>query len=110
MRIGTAPHDMHIFVCQHSREGERASCGARWNASEAVAELKRLCKEKNLPARVTGSGCLGPCEQGPNIMVYPQKAWFHELEMSDLPSIVDRLVRDRGIRSFDSGQGPGEVH
>lgn len=103
MRIGTAPHDMHIFVCQHSREGERASCGARWNASDAVAELKRLCKEKNLPARVTGSGCLGPCEQGPNIMAYPQKAWFHEVEMSDLPAIVDRLLEHRGIQASDSG-------
>ncbi|HQF55398.1 MAG TPA: (2Fe-2S) ferredoxin domain-containing protein [Fibrobacteria bacterium] len=103
MRIGTAPHDMHIFVCQHSREGERASCGARWNASDAVAELKRLCKEKSLPARVSGSGCLGPCEMGPNIMVYPQKTWFHEVGLADLPAIVDHLVDNRGIRSSDSG-------
>ncbi len=109
MRIGTAPHDMHIFVCQHSRDGERASCGVGWNASEAVAELKRLCKERNLSARVSGSGCLGPCAQGPNVMVYPQKAWFHEVAMADLPAIVDHLVDNRGIRASDSGPGPGAV-
>lgn len=103
MRIETAPHEMHVFVCQHSRPDGRASCGDRWNAMEAVLELKRLCKEKNLQARVSGSGCLGPCEKGPNIMVYPQKVWFHDVSMADLPAIVDHLVCERGIQASDSG-------
>ena len=92
MEVQDSPHDMHFFVCQHARGDGRASCGERWNASEAVAELKRLCKEKNLSARVSGSGCLGPCEKGPNIMVYPQSLWFHGVGMADLPALLEDSI------------------
>lgn len=93
MKIEPTPHAMHIFVCQHSREEGRSSCGAR-GGSEILSELKRLCRERNLAARVSGSGCLGPCEQGPNVMAYPQKIWFQGVQSTDLPSVLDRLGRE----------------
>ena len=58
MFVQESPHDMHVFVCSHARKDGRASCGDRWNASEIVGELKRMCKERDLVVRVTPSGCL----------------------------------------------------
>lgn len=99
MQIEPTPHAMHIFVCQNVREEGRASCGARWDGPEITSELKQLCKARNLAVRVTGTGCLGPCEKGPNVMVYPHKLWFHGLQRRDLPDIVDELERQLGVSS-----------
>ncbi len=91
MKEEVQPGAMHVFVCQHSRPDGKASCGARWNADEALGKLKELAQEAGLPLRVVRAGCLGPCEKGPNLLVYPQKLWFHEVGMEDLPEIVRRL-------------------
>ncbi len=29
---------------------------------------------------VTGSSCLGPCEQGPTVVVYPDGTWYSEVK------------------------------
>jgi len=106
MILQESPHDMHVFVCNHARKDGRGSCGDQWNASEIVADLKRLCKERNLSLRVSPSGCLGPCEKGPNIMVYPQKLWFHGVKSEDLPTIVDELGRQLQPSSASAQRRP----
>jgi (2Fe-2S) ferredoxin len=105
MQIEPTPHAMHIFVCQHSREEGKSSCGARGGA-EILSELKRLCRERNLAVRLSGSGCLGPCEKGPNVMVYPQKLWFHGVGQKDLPNLVDELERQLPPSSGGGFSGP----
>lgn len=110
MQVQVSPHDMHIFVCQHSRDDGRVSCHNQGDVSEFVKELKRLCKEKNLTARVSGSGCLGPCEKGPNVMVYPDKLWFHGVSATDLPALVDHLVQTRLRLPSDSEPGSSAVN
>lgn len=106
MEVQETPHEMHLFVCQHSRMDGRASCGEHWNASEIVADLKRLCKVNKISARVSPSGCLGPCEKGPNIMVYPHKLWFHGVSSDDLPTIVDELGRQLQRSSASAERRP----
>lgn len=88
------PGAMHVFVCQHGRPDGKASCGARWDADEALARLKGLARDAGLShVRFVRAGCLGPCEKGPNLLVYPQKLWFHGVAMEDLPEIVRRLSK-----------------
>jgi len=85
---------MHVFVCQHSRADGKTSCGACWNADEALAKLKKLARDAGLSQlRFVRAGCLGPCEKGPNLLVYPHKLWFHGVAMEDLPEIVQRLSK-----------------
>ena len=38
--------------------------------------------------RVSQSGCLGLCENGPNILLYPQQLWFSEVTSKDLDEII----------------------
>lgn len=40
---------------------------------------------------VTACGCLGPCFDGPNAVVYPDGVWYGHLELADAPRLVDHL-------------------
>ena len=42
---------------------------------------------------VTGSTCLGPCEQGPNVVVYPDGTWYSQVKDSDVPVILDEHIK-----------------
>ena len=87
------PNAMHVFLCQNHRADGRASCADRWDVDAALGSLKQLAKEAGLShLRVTRAGCLGPCEKGPNLLVYPHKLWFHGVTPEDLPAIVRRLA------------------
>jgi (2Fe-2S) ferredoxin len=41
---------------------------------------------------VTPCGCLGPCFDGPNAVVYPDGVWYGELTVEDADAIVKHLV------------------
>ena len=41
--------------------------------------------------RVSESSCLGVCDAGPNIMIYPQKIWLSEVTKDDVPEILQLL-------------------
>ena len=62
----------HVFVCVHCRPDRgRPSCGAR-GSDEIVTELNLRVLARGLAGdvAVTTSGCLGPCFEGPNVVVY----------------------------------------
>jgi (2Fe-2S) ferredoxin len=98
MNQHVSPYKCHLFVCTNSRDGERKSCG-----DEGAPDLKATLKaEVNAQGwkgivRVSTAGCLGVCETGPNIMLYPQKVWFSNVTRNDLPEIirvVEEIVQD----------------
>lgn len=41
---------------------------------------------------VTACGCLGPCFDGPNAVVYPDGIWYGGLTADDADAIADHLV------------------
>ena len=40
--------------------------------------------------RINAAGCLGRCEQGPVIVVYPEGTWYTYVDKEDIDEIVDR--------------------
>lgn len=82
----------HVFVCNQNRPAEhpRGSCAAK--GSSAVlqafwAELqKRQAYEK---IAITYSGCLGPCEKGPNVLVYPEGVLYSGVAPTDVEEIFN---------------------
>lgn len=84
----------HIFVCQNVRppDASKGCCSGR--GSEALFdELRRHVREtfSGDEVRVTKSGCLGPCEEGPNIVIYPEGVWYHKVHLEDIDAIIKRL-------------------
>ncbi|MDH3982503.1 MAG: (2Fe-2S) ferredoxin domain-containing protein [Kiritimatiellaceae bacterium] len=87
-----SPYKAHLFICTKSRGGERKSCGDGDNAGLKGA-LKDEVKMRGWKpqVRVSESSCLGVCESGPNIMIYPQGIWFAGVTREDLPEILQTL-------------------
>ena len=46
--------------------------------------------------RVNKAGCLGRCDDGPVIVVYPDNVWYTYVDKEDIDEIIDsHLVNDR---------------
>jgi (2Fe-2S) ferredoxin len=86
---GTSPYACHIFVCTNDRGGARKSC-ADGTSALIKAALKQEIARRGWKGRVRVSecGCMGLCEQGPNVIVYPHKGWFSAASAEDVPAII----------------------
>jgi len=95
MEENPLPHEKVVFVCVNEREpGERVCCAA--NGGQAIRDkLKALVKENRLrnKIRVSQSGCMDRCEQGPNVMVFPDNVWLCGVSEDDVEAIFDSLVQ-----------------
>lgn len=92
MKPQPIPYEKQIFVCTNDRKGEKPSCGD--HQGEAIfTELRRIAKERGLHPRirVAQAKCLGQCNIGTNIMVYPDNVWYSGTRLEDVAEIVEKL-------------------
>jgi len=82
----------HLFVCTNARSSGKPACGARGSAAIVSAVQNLLLARGATDVLVTPCGCLGPCFDGPNAVVYPDGVWYASLDESDAPSLVAHLV------------------
>ena len=83
----------YIFVCENKREDGQC-CAPE---GERIRErLKNKVKEMGLAGkiRVSRTGCLDVCAEGPNVLLMPDNVWFKGVAESDVDRIVQRAVRD----------------
>ena len=86
------PYERIIFVCCNQKDPAEASCAQRGSA-EFQKELKEYMKSKKIQGlRVSRSLCLGLCEQGPNICVMPENAWYTGVTAKDLDEIKSTWI------------------
>ena len=93
MQSQNIPYQKSIFVCTNDRQGEKASCGD--HQGEAVfRELRNIAKARGYHPniRVAQAKCLGQCNKGVNIMVYPDDVWFSGIQLSDVAAIADQYL------------------
>jgi len=53
---------------------------------------RELLARGALAALITDCGCLGPCFDGPNAVVYPDGVWYAGLEPGDAAGLADHLA------------------
>jgi (2Fe-2S) ferredoxin/predicted O-methyltransferase YrrM len=83
------PFRIHFFVCTQQKPEGATSCAA--NGSAAVLDaLNREIQVRGLGSdvQITTCGCMGLCEEGPVMVVYPEGAWYRRVQPSDVPEIV----------------------
>ena len=92
----------HVFVCTNKRPPghPKGSCGER-GCDEVLMALNTEVERLELfeTVKVQSSNCLGPCRQGPTIMVYPEGAWYGGLKgAADVREIVQsHFVDDQPV-------------
>ncbi|AHE68221.1 (2Fe-2S) ferredoxin domain-containing protein [Legionella oakridgensis] len=97
----------HIFICTNQKAPGKTCCansGGEPFFDYLKKELKRLDLHGSGKIRVSKSGCLGRCDLGPCLVVYPEGIWYSYRSFSDLDEIiqhhllhgqvVDRLLID----------------
>ena len=86
----------YVFVCQNRRpEGHPKGCCSSAGSKEVLIRLKELIEEKEIWNRVRAisTTCLGFCESGVVMVVYPDGIWYGNVSLED----VDRIVEEHLI-------------
>ena len=91
----------HVFFCTNQRDAGEACC-ADFDARSMRDYVKKRTKELKLhgagDVRVNLAGCLGRCELGPVVVVYPDEVWYTYVDKEDLDEIIDEhLVNGRVV-------------
>ena len=90
-------YDIHIFVCTNQRiDTDRLSCGEA-HGLELVGEFKRQIKDLkiNLKIRTNKSGCLGICDFGPTVAIYPEGTFYVNVHKKDVHEIIESHIIHR---------------
>lgn len=85
-----APYPRQLFVCTYG-----AWC--RIDGSEEIrAKLKDAVKAARLQndVRVTKSGCLGQCGNGPMAVLWPDNVWYCKVKLGDVDELVEEQIRN----------------
>lgn len=56
-----------------------------------MAAVQQALIARGVTARVTACGCLGPCFDGPNAVVYPDGVWYGGLSADDAGALAEHL-------------------
>jgi len=82
------PYQRIIFVCINEREVGKC-CSQEGKGQDIRAGLKEYVKQKGLKGkvRISASGCMDKCAQGPNLMIFPDNVWYKQVRSEDLEEI-----------------------
>jgi (2Fe-2S) ferredoxin len=80
------PHERHVLVCRGPR---CTTAGAGEVAGRLMSQLKTH-ELDDAQVLVAQTGCLYPCNLGPIMVVYPERAWYCGLDAEAVDQIVEQ--------------------
>ncbi|MDV6013634.1 copper chaperone PCu(A)C [Haloechinothrix sp. LS1_15] len=80
-------HRRHVLVCV----GPRCVAAGAWEALDGMrSAVARAGVDRGADkALVTRAGCLGPCTMAPVTLVYPEGAWYPNVDAEVIETVVD---------------------
>jgi len=68
-------------------------------AREVLKAFKEEFKKQGLEGKIEikETGCLGFCEKGPRIVVYPEEIFYFQVKATDVPEIVSKTLINKQI-------------
>ncbi|MES9965152.1 MAG: (2Fe-2S) ferredoxin domain-containing protein [Candidatus Sedimenticola sp. 20ELBAFRAG] len=93
--------EKHVFVCIQNRPPghPRPSCGQK-NCAEVAEEFYQQLQERQIfeKVQVTTTACLGPCSEGPSVLVYPEGVMYGGVKKDDVATIFEEhLLNDEPV-------------
>ncbi len=106
-----SPYIRHLFVCVNQRD-PGVTCCSHTGGEAILEELKGYVKANGLQGkvRVSKSGCMDLCAQGPNVMVEPDHRWYRHVMLEDVEKIIEKELKplmQKGSDPFWSLSVPG---
>ncbi|MBI3057940.1 MAG: (2Fe-2S) ferredoxin domain-containing protein [Deltaproteobacteria bacterium] len=84
-----------FLVCQN------VDCKSR-GSEQLMKELERQVAERGLSdVEVRSYICFGACQDGPNIVLYPEKSWYAGVKIEDLMDIMNHLAGGPDVKRLD---------
>jgi (2Fe-2S) ferredoxin len=82
----------HLFMCTNRRPpGHPMSSCADKGAQELAEAMRNIFKEMNLDdARANMAGCLGRCDKGPVLVIYPEGVWYSVKTPADIEEVLTK--------------------
>lgn len=85
--------ERHVFVCgqQRPENHPKGSCGHS-GAATVFQTFGAQMSQNGLLGKValTNTGCLGPCQQGANVLIYPEGTMYSQVSPEDVGQIVQQ--------------------
>lgn len=81
----------HVFICTNQREDGQMCCNNH-GARASFDYLKTRANALGLDyqrLRISKASCLGRCDLGPVLVVYPEGVWYTFVDNSDLDEILE---------------------
>ena len=89
-------YEHHFFVCTNTRPPiANPSCGAT-NGHELFAQFQEVIEKNGWQGKVAvnATSCLGPCESGPIVVVYPAGVWYAGVQPNDAEELLRSHVME----------------
>jgi (2Fe-2S) ferredoxin len=91
----------HIFLCTNQKAEGRPCC-ANTGASVFFLHIKEKLRSLKLHGegkiRISQSGCLGRCNEGPCLVIYPEAIWYTYATFADIDEIIEsHLIEDKQV-------------
>jgi (2Fe-2S) ferredoxin len=91
-------YDKHVFFCTNQRAPGEGCCN-NFDAGKMRDYVKDRVKTlglstDELPIRINSAGCLGRCDEGPVMVVYPEGVWYTYVDVSDLDEIIEEHLKN----------------
>lgn len=90
----------HLFFCTNQRgAGELCCANSGGEAMRAYAkdEVKAKLPRGSGNIRVSSAGCLGRCDVGPVMVVYPDAVWYKYSSQQDVDEIIESHLKQGRI-------------
>jgi (2Fe-2S) ferredoxin len=90
-------YSRHVFFCTNQRAAGEECCN-NFNARKMRDYVKNQVKAMKLSTeahriRINSAGCMGRCEEGPVLVIYPEGIWYTYVDESDLDEIIEQHLK-----------------
>lgn len=99
----------HVFICMQRRPAghPRSSCGEKGSEGVYNDFSQELIKRNLQTVALTQAGCLGPCQAGANVLIYPGGVMYGWAEPGDAAKIIEEHIL--GGKVYEDKLAPAEL-
>jgi (2Fe-2S) ferredoxin len=89
-------------MCTNDRK-DGGVCCQRFATRNFRKYMKNKCKELDIhnlgQIRINSGGCMGRCNEGPVIVIYPEAVWYTFVDEEDLDEIIEsHLIKGKVVQ------------